>query len=538
MNRHAFRCVSASWVMLAVVSALPGQERSERSSGTDQLGSQSGLHAVSVPLDAPIDARSYIVGPGDVFGISISTVPPQVLSLTVSAQGTLMIPLVGEVPATGKSLDTFQSDVLGAINRRYLHAAPSASLLAPRKILVRVRGSSVNEGSYVASASDRVQSLLASGAIRRTTARPDADLWDPDRDLVPVLRRSIRIFRAGSDPIIVDLERYEATRESRWSPYLQEGDEVVFNSAKDPKLTFSVGGAVVLPGTFEWRPGDRLREAIRFAKGFNDHAVPDSIQLLRASGSVEWHTSNSDSEMLPGDRVVVLSRQTRSEEALVTIEGEVRRPGKYPIVSSRTRLSEVMSLAGGVTEAAMTHAMTVYRRAPTGEERALMLLTSERGNAALEDTTYVRFETQARLYGERLGVNIERAISDPASDQNVTLQPGDRILVPRRTGTVYVFGQVRRPGHQPYTPGAGLQSYLDLAGGMTSRAKDDEVSVIKYASRQWLSPDDATVEEGDMIWVPRVVERDVAYQLSLVGQIAGIVSAAATLILLVTQVGR
>jgi hypothetical protein len=62
--------------------------------------------------------------------------------------------------------------------------------------------------------------------------------------------------------------------------------------------------------------------------------------------------------------------------------------------------------------------------------------------------------------------------------------------------------------------------------------------VIKFSSRQWLLPDDTTVEEGDMIWVPRVVERDIAYELSVIGQIAGIVSATATLILLVIQLGK
>jgi protein involved in polysaccharide export with SLBB domain len=479
-----------------------------------------------------------MVGPGDLFNVSISTIPPQMMALTVTAQGTLVIPLVGEISALGKTLSIFQKDVLNAITKRYLQAFPTVTLVSPRRIVVRVRGAGVNEGSYVVSASDRVQTLLARGDIRRTTARPDAVLRELDRDPVPVLRRSIRIFRTGSEPIVVDLEQYEATRVSTWSPYLQEGDEVVFSAVTTSRATVTVGGAVVLPGTFEWKSGDRLRDLLAFSKGLNEYAVPESVQVLRAAGSVEWYDAQAEVEIRAGDRIVARSRAMHTNEALVTVEGEVFHPGKYPIVTSRTRLSEVIAMAGGVTAEAMVHGTSLHRRAPVGEEQRLLLLTSERGNAALEDTAYVRIETQARLYGERVSTNAIKALSDPSGDENVVLHPGDRIVVPRRTGTVYVFGQVRRPGHQPYRAGASLSEYIERAGGYTDRAKDDEASVIKYASRQWLSPEDATIEEGDMIWVPRVVERDLAYNLSIVGQIAGIVSAAATLILLVTQVSK
>lgn len=533
LRRFLVLLLAGMWSMMVVA-----QERTERPATTEVIPSKTEIPSLSVPLDAPLDASSYIVGAGDLFSVTISTVPPQVMPLTVTAQGALVIPLVGEVEATGKTLSAFRSDVLKAIKRRYLQGEPTVSLVAPRKIIVRVRGAGVNEGSYVASASDRVQSLLARPDIRRTTARSDAVIRELEREPVPVLRRSIRILRAGNDPIVVDLERYEATRESHWSPYLQEGDEVVFRPAAGSKATVTVGGAVVLPGTFEWRQGDRLRDLLMFAKGVSEHAVPESVQVLRAPGVAEWHSSTSDSEVRPGDRIVVLSRQSASDDALVTIEGEVQQPGSYPVTASRTRLAEIILMAGGVTAEAMLHATSVYRRAPAGDERRLLLLTADRGNAVLEDTAYVRIETQARLYGERVSANAVRAIAEPSSDENVLLQPGDRIVVPRRTGTVYVFGQVGSPGHQPFKPGARLNDYLERAGGVTERAKDDEISVIKYASRQWLTPDDATIEEGDMIWVPRVVERDIAYELSVIGQIAGIVSATATLILLVIQIGK
>nr|MCU0454133.1 SLBB domain-containing protein [Bacteroidota bacterium] len=433
----------------------------------------------------------------------------------------LVIPLVGEIKGLSKTLAAFRADVIAAIKQRYLQGDPTVSLVAPRRIVVRVRGKSVTEGSNIITAADRVQSLIS--------LQPDP---------ATISNRSIKIFRTHADPILVDLERYQATRDPRWSPYLQEGDEVVFRAATSDLPTVTVGGAVTLPSTFEWKEGDRLRDLLAFAKGLREYADPDSIQLIRALGKADWLQAASDEPVYPGDRIIVRSVHAPSGEGLISIEGEVRHPGLFPIMGRLTRLSEAIAMAGGVTHEAMVHGSSIYRTSVSARERRLFLLTFGRGNAALEDTTFVRLENEARLYGEPLSADVVRALAEPLSEADIVLLPGDRIIVPRRTGTVYVFGQVSRPGHVPFNSGARVEEYLRATGGLTARAKDDDVVVIKSASRQWLSPEDTTIEEGDMVWVPRVVERDLAYNMTLVGQVASIVSAAATLVLLMIQIGK
>jgi protein involved in polysaccharide export with SLBB domain len=195
-------------------------------------------------------------------------------------------------------------------------------------------------------------------------------------------------------------------------------------------------------------------------------------------------------------------------------------------------------MAGGLTVNAMLHAANVYRAAPNRGEVALLRMTGSRGNSAVEDSAYVRLENEARLYGERVGGDLVRALAAPTSSDDVILQPGDRIVIPRKTGTVYVFGQVVRPGHVPYTPGSTVEQYLRVAGGATDRAKEGDIALIKAGTRQWLEPGTGAVEEGDMIWVPRVVDRDPAYSLGLIAQVAGIISGTATVILLFVQLSK
>lgn len=46
------------------------------------------------------------------------------------------------------------------------------------------------------------------------------------------------------------------------------------------------------------------------------------------------------------------------------------------------------------------------------------------------------------------------------------------------------------------------------------------------------------IEEGDYIWVPKDPERPFSYYLNTVGQVASIISVAASIILLASQASR
>ncbi|MEK6649897.1 MAG: SLBB domain-containing protein [Bacteroidota bacterium] len=535
-------------LLIGLAAAMSAQE--SRTSPTERQN-RSATEVLStalpapVPLDAIIDEAAYQVGPGDQFAVSIWTVPPQLFPLIVSAQGSLIIPLVGEVRVQGKTLSEVREEMLRAIRKKYLVGEPTVTLVAPRWIVVRVRGFGVFEGSYVVSASDRVQSLLARNDIRRSIVRTDPLQGVPQNEPVSILRRSIVIFRNSGEAATVDLDRFDVTRSSIWSPYLREGDEVIFPIPAPRLETVTVGGAVRSPGMFEWKQGDQLKDLLGFARGFHDLAMPESVQVFHSSGAAQaYHVGSSPGfnggavPLEAGDRVFVPSRRIDVVEALVSVEGEVRQSGQFPILIGRSRVSDVIAMAGGVTERAMLHAASVYRAAPEGGDLTLLRLTASRGNSAPDDSMYVRLENEARLYGERVSCDLVRALSDPSSADNVVLQPGDRIVIPRRTGTVYVFGQVASPGHVPFTASTAVEEYLRRAGGVTQRAKDGDIVLIKRATRQWREPGTTPVEEGDMIWVPRVVDRDLAYDLGIVAQIASIVSGTATLIILLLQIGR
>ena len=89
-----------------------------------------------------------------------------------------------------------------------------------------------------------------------------------------------------------------------------------------------------------------------------------------------------------------------------------------------------------------------------------------------------------------------------------------------------------------FVAGQDADTYIRLAGGFTPWARSGDVVVIKRVTHQWMKPGDTTIEEGDQVWVPKVVEHSFAWYMNIIGQTASIVSVAVTVVLLVIQLRK
>ncbi|MEX0602540.1 MAG: SLBB domain-containing protein, partial [Bacteroidota bacterium] len=119
--------------------------------------------------------------------------------------------------------------------------------------------------------------------------------------------------------------------------------------------------------------------------------------------------------------------------------------------------------------------------------------------------------------------------------QDIVLRDGDKIVVPSRFSSVFVFGQVVSPGHIPFGSGLSVKHYIEKAGGFTSEALGGEVKVIKASTKQWLSPSETTLEDGDAIWVPKDIKQPFSYYMGVVGQAASVVGVVLSMTLIVLQ---
>jgi len=509
-------------------------------------GLQSVVQPKGVALESTIDPERYYVGPSDVFSVNVWTSPPLSSVLTVTPEGTLIIPMVGEVHVADLTLTDTKKRVISEIRKKYLRGEITATLLTPRPIVVMVTGQVMNPGSYTLASYYRAGKAIEEANTLSRTQYP-AEL---ERIVKEMSTRNIRVNHKDGTYSHADITKFLATKDDRWNPYLREGDVIVVPRNDFTKNVIGVYGEVNSPGRFEYVEGDSIKDALRIAYGFTSSARSDSIEFSRLSLDGASMSSNTldgravlagtqpDVAMRPGDRVVVRSKPDFRSDYRIKVVGEVVYPGTYPITKNRTRLSEVIRYAGGFTESASLKSAELVRQSVLPTEIALERMESLRGGVSPEDSSYYYLETDLRIRKEIVNVDMEKLFVQHDTTQDVIVQSEDQVNVPSIRKTIYVFGQVVTAGHVPFISGQSVDYYIRKAGGLTERARAGDIKIVKAKTRQWLSPKEATIEEGDYVWVPKDPERPFSYYMNIIGQTASIVSVAVSIVLLVIQTSK
>lgn len=146
--------------------------------------------------------------------------------------------------------------------------------------------------------------------------------------------------------------------------------------------------------------------------------------------------------------------QYRSQK--LHIVGEVRNPGTYPLTGDMS-LIEAIARAGSTLPSASGEALIVRAKKGKAVEGPILPNT--------EDADVQMIDLKALQSG--------------ALSQNMALQDGDTIFVPRAE-TIYVFGQVRNPGaFALQTRDTTVLQALSLAGGTTDRGATNRIRIIR-----------------------------------------------------------
>ena len=497
-------------------------------------------------LESTISPDDYFVGPSDVLAVNIWTSTPLSFQLTVTPEGTLIIPTVGEVPVADVTLTEAKKRIVSAVHRSYISGEPTVTLVSPRPIVVTVRGQVLHPGSYVMAAYNRVDKALEEANKLALNQSP----YDLENVRNTMSTRRIIVRHKDGSQIRADLEKFLATKEYKWNPYLREGDIILVPQNDFTRNVIGIYGEVNAPGRYEFVDGDSVRDALLMVYGFSPGANADSIEFSRQNlngeikvrrildGRKILDRTSEDFPLQPGDRLLVRGRADRRGDYRVRIEGEILLPGIYPITRDSTHLSDVIRAANGFTEDALLSSAEVLRKPTSPRDIQTELLESIRGGVPPEDTTYFFTETELRIRKEQVDVDFVKLFVHGDSTQDIIIQDEDVISVPSKRKTVYVFGQVVNPGHIAYLSNVDVEYYIQRAGGLTDRARRGDIKVIKAKTRQWLSPDATSVDEGDFIWVPKVTELPFGYYMATVGQVAAVVSVAISTVLLVIQLRK
>lgn len=140
-------------------------------------------------------------------------------------------------------------------------------------------------------------------------------------------------------------------------------------------------------------------------------------------------------------QVVVAIMQVRSRQ--VHVLGQLLRPGSYVLEDTGARLTDILTLAGGISS--------------TGAD-TVTLLTNRDG------------KTETR------NIDVPSIFRGGDASANVQIENGDTIFV-ERAPVFYIYGEVQRAGAYRLLPNMVVMQALALGGGLTSRATERAIGV-------------------------------------------------------------
>jgi protein involved in polysaccharide export with SLBB domain len=227
---------------------------------------------------------------------------------------------------------------------------------------------------------------------------------------------------------------------------------------EDPP-TITVSGEVRHPGEHVTNGETRLRDAVYLSGGVTRDALLSDAQVFRrtAAGKLRVLSVNLERALAgdaadnvplePKDRVFIHRNLSKADPPTVKIEGEVARPGKYPLGEDMSA-AQLVRLAGGLKRGAFTEAA---------------------------DLTRYTVENGAQVMGEHVAVPLARAMAGEA-DTDVRLHDGDVLTIRQLAGwndigsMIAVKGEVMHPGDYGIQEGERLSSVLKRAGGLRGDA--------------------------------------------------------------------
>jgi len=492
-----------------------------------------------IPMDLPV-GPSYVVGPGDSLSIDLWGGVSQRLLRTVDREGRVALPETGPVMVSGKTLGDVQEMVQRSLRTQFRDVSADVALLRLRSVRMYVVGEVRSPGAYdVSSLSTPLNALFVAGGVtaqgslrrlqhyRGRQLIEEVDAYDlllhgirgdlerienGDSLLIPPLGPVVTVEGMVRRPAIYELREEKtlldvldlaggvlpaaalrhievqrlvahekrtmlnleignssdagAIRAQMSGFAVQDGDEIhIFPIAPYNSESIYLVGHVLRPGRYSYKKEMKLTDLVTSYADLLPEPSTRYAEIVRLQApdyrpvveTFDLATALEHPEQAPKleplDTVHIFGRYDFEPNPEVFITGEVRAPGSYR-TSGQQHLRDAVYQAGGLTPDAWLDSAQLFRQQPDGTTRVL-------------------------------SVNLSDALAgDPLN--NVLLQPRDRILVHRQPEqvsppSVYVRGDVARPGRYPLAAHMTVSDLVGSAGGLLRSANPEGGDLTHYA---------------------------------------------------------
>ena len=325
-------------------------------------------------------------------------------------------------------------------------------------------------------------------------------------------------------------------REQLIDPYIRLIDRQIDKSNK--RNSIEIQGNVHFPGRYPLVQNMTIEGAINAGGGLKDSSYSSEIELSRSvqdgaevvlkntyySASVN---SQINTDLLPLD--VINVKQMNNDVNTAEITGEVLFPGVYRLSANETLL-DLIKRAGGLKPTGSIEAAYFQRESIKKAEqerlssaqrelRRKIALTSQSvglGETALSSaaisqiTQLITADNPEDLKLGRLIIDLGAVLEE---SQELVLEDGDSLFIPKQQQTVSVLGEVYVSNSHIHKENFGISDYINLSGGTNEFADLEAIYLMKADGTILLSNEIANsggffrgsksqIQPGDAIVVP------------------------------------
>jgi len=386
-------------------------------------------------LDIAIPA-DYVIGSGDILTVSVFGKESSQYESLVQRDGSISIPDMGVFKIAGLSFGEAKAFLKSKIQEKVLGVEVVVTLSELRSIRVYVLGEAFKPGPYVLSSLSSVtHALFAAGGL--------SDIGS---------LRHIEVKRGGK--LVTSFDAYDLLiRGDSSKDIILKSNDVIFISPVGK--TVSIDGEVRRPAIYEIKDGENYKELLQMAGGMLPSAYPANTPVERFNENnlrtiITLDLSNSAVLRQPlraGDNIKI-SKTSDNYEQSVTLIGAVTRPGKYQWHHGQ----KLTDLLPNIHSYLLDDADLSYG----------LVIREKDGARNIEVLQFSMFDIAA----------------NNASEQNISLQPQDRILV-------FSHKETKGDGHNKLDRLAMTQDELNLAEKEKAKlAYEDRMFWVEYGKEE------------------------------------------------------
>jgi protein involved in polysaccharide export with SLBB domain len=445
----------------------------------------------------------YLINIGDIVSVKLWGAFEFSSDLTVDQQGNIFIPKIGEVNLLGLSNQSLKGTIESEVKKTFNNNVYVYADIKQYQLLsVFVSGGVKKVGLYNGLSTDSILQYIdkAGGIVRGQGSF-----------------RNISILR--DKQVIKNIDLYQFLLSGNIDSFqFKNGDVILVNSVKN---FIEVEGDVNRPYIFELFSSQvSVQEVMQFIM---PKPTANSFMLTSWSNGQE-STSNyllakaSTTFISNGGKLKFFSDYYVNNME-ITLEGE-HKGSKQVTVEKGTTLYKVLGKVE-FTPLSEIKNIRLYRKSVATIQKQLIenmlkdlearVLTS--GSATVEEATVrtkeaemvMQFIARARSV-QPLG---QVVMNKKDSLNEIYLEEGDRIVIPKRSNVVVIQGEVNIPNAIAYRSQYEINDYIKVCGGYSERANLENILLIKangevlqYNHGSFFGGDKAPiVEAGDSILV-------------------------------------